>query len=123
MKTALKLVRYERRKNHVRNTINLGREKRLRLSVFRSAKHVYAQIIDDVSRRTLVSASSTEKALAEQVKAAEGKIGVSTIVGKALAERAQAKDIKTVVFDRNGFGYHGRIKALADGAREGGLEF
>ncbi len=123
MKTAIKLVRYQRRKNHVRNSVNQGREQRLRLSVFRSAKHIYAQIIDDVDRRTLVSAASTEKGLADQVKGAENKSGISVVVGKALAERAQAKDVKTVVFDRNGFGYHGRIKALAEAAREGGLEF
>jgi len=97
-----------------------GSSGRPRLSVYRSNKGIYAQIIDDVSGRTLVSASSLSKDFA----AAEGtKIDQSVAVGKLVAEKAIAAGIKDVVFDRNGYLYHGRVKSLAEGAREGGLNF
>ena len=96
-----------------------GTEARPRLSVFRSARHIYAQIIDDLNGRTLVSASSREKVAAESA----GKVSLSTAVGKLLAERAKAQGVSKVCFDRGGYLYHGRVKALADGARSAGLEF
>ncbi len=97
-----------------------GTENRPRLAVFRSLKHVYAQIIDDDGGRTLIGLSDQAK---EVVAEGEGKIAVSFAVGKLLAERAVAAGIKSVVFDRGGYPYHGRVKAVADGARKGGLEF
>ena len=105
------------RKLRIRNNITAD-SGRLRLSVFRSLKNIYAQIIDDVAGRTLVSASSLEKdfSKATGVKAA-------TAVGQAIAKRAMQKGVKEVVFDRNGRPYHGQVKALADGAREAGLQF
>ncbi len=90
-----------------------------RLNVFRSEANIYAQIIDDVSGVTLVSASSLDKA----VEGYGGNVAAATAVGKLVAERAKAKGIETVVFDRGGYLYHGRVKALAEGAREGGLQF
>ncbi len=110
-----RLTAFERRKFRVRNRIK--RTGRLRLSVFRSLNHIYAQIIDDAKGETLVSASS----LALKLKGP--KTEVARQVGRALAERALAKGIKQVVFDRGPYKYHGRVKALAEGAREGGLEF
>ena len=90
-----------------------------RLSVFRSAKHIYAQLIDDVNGVTLVSASSLDKA----IEGYGGNVAAATAVGKLVAERALAKGIENVVFDRGGYLYHGRVQALAEGAREGGLKF
>jgi len=113
-----------KRKKRIRKKIS-GTPERPRLSVFRSAKHIYAQIVDDTRGMTLVASSSTEQAVKEHPDAvsAKGKIPVSVIVGKLIAERALEKGVKKVVFDRNGFLYHGRIKAVSDGAREAGLEF
>ena len=103
----------------------MGTKERPRLSVFRSVSHIYAQVIDDLSGQTLVSASSIDP----KVKATLGK-GVSggnlkgaEAIGRAIAERSIEKGVKRVVFDRNGFLYHGRVKAVADAAREAGLEF
>ena len=110
-----------RRKRRIRKRIK-GTPERPRLSVFRSHKHIYAQIIDD-SRGITLAASST---LAPEVKKAElpgGKVAAARKVGQVVAQKALAKGIKKVVFDRNGFLYHGRVKALADGAREAGLDF
>jgi len=95
---------------------------RPRLSVFRSAKHIYGQVIDDTTGKTIVAACSNEKAVKEQPKF-ENKVAKAVFTGKLLAERAMEKGVKQVVFDRNGFLYHGRIKALSDGAREAGLDF
>ena len=95
---------------------------RPRLTVFRSGKHIYAQIIDDRKQATLVVASSLDKSLRGKLKTGADKNAAGE-VGKVIAERAVAKGIKDVVFDRGGFRYHGRIKALADAAREGGLNF
>ena len=96
-----------------------GSPERPRLAVFRSVKHIYAQIIDDVNGRTLVAASSNEKGADFN----GGNLGGATTVGRIVAERAKEKGIKSVVFDRGGYLYHGRVKALADAAREAGLEF
>jgi large subunit ribosomal protein L18 len=112
----------QRRKARVRKAIRERAYGRPRLSVFRSSKQIYAQIIDDEKGQTLVSASSMEKANREALKSG-ANIEAATVVGKLIAERAAAKGLKQVVFDRGAYMYHGRVKALADGAREGGLEF
>lgn len=96
-----------------------GTSERPRLSVFRSARHVYAQLIDDAAGKTLVEASS----LTMEIKGGKGSRVAAKAIGIEVAKRAQSKNIKAVVFDRNGFQYHGRIQAIADGAREGGLLF
>ena len=106
-----------RRHRRVRGKIS-GTAERPRLDVFRSSKHIYAQIIDDVAGVTLVSASSMEKGF----EGFGGNIEAAGKVGKMIAEKALEKGIKTVGFDRGGFVFHGRVKALAEGAREGGLE-
>jgi large subunit ribosomal protein L18 len=113
--------KYERRqirRYRIRKRV-AGSTERPRLSVFRSNEHIYAQIIDDLAGATLVAASSREGVKPE----GKGKTAVSAAVGKLLAERATAKGIGKVAFDRGGYLYHGRVKALADGARAGGLEF
>jgi large subunit ribosomal protein L18 len=97
-----------------------GTPERPRLAVFRSLNHIYAQVIDDQQGHTLVAAASTEKDLK---KSKGGNVEGAKAIGKALAERAKEKGIKRVVFDRGGYLYHGRVKALADAAREAGLEF
>lgn len=96
-----------------------GTSERPRLSVFRSARHVYAQLIDDTVGKTLVEASS----LTSEIEGGKGSRVAAKAIGIEIAKRAQSKNIKAVVFDRNGFQYHGRIQAIADGAREGGLIF
>jgi large subunit ribosomal protein L18 len=111
-----------RRTAKVRRNVRRAAGERARLSVFRSSKHIYAQLIDDASGRTVVSASSMEKDMREGLKTG-ANIDAAKAVGKRLAERASAKGIKQVVFDRGGYLYHGRVKALADAAREGGLDF
>jgi len=114
-----KLSRRDRIKMGIRKRLS-GSSSRPRLSVYRSNKGIYAQIIDDVSGKTLVSASS----LSKDFNAEKGtKVDQSVAVGKLVAEKAIAAGIKDVVFDRNGYLYHGRVKSLADGAREGGLNF
>ncbi len=112
----------EKRKKRVRRKI-LGTAERPRLSVFRSAKNIYAQIIDDTSFNTLVQVSTISKDVRDQVKGNSGNKEGASMIGKLIAEKAQEKGIKKVVFDRNGFLYHGRVKILAEAAREGGLEF
>ncbi len=99
-----------------------GTPERPRLAVFRSAKHIYAQVIDDASGKTLAHASSTEKEL-RALKPGAKKSVVAQAVGKLVAERCKAKGVVLVAFDRGGFRYHGRVAALAKGAREGGLKF
>ena len=111
-----------RRKQRVRNSLRRSANGRPRLSVFRSSKHIYAQVIDDLKGETLASASSLEKAMRESGKTG-ADIAAAKAVGKLIAERATAKGIKDVVFDRGSYIYHGRIKALAEAAREGGLNF
>lgn len=110
-----------RRQARIRKKIK-GTPQKPRLSVFRSAKHVYAQVIDDTAGATLVTASSVEKDFKAQDKF-ENKKAAAAHVGKLVAQRALDKGIKKVVFDRNGFLYHGRVKAISDGAREAGLKF
>lgn len=110
-----------KRKKRIRKNL-AGTQERPRLSVFRSSKHVYAQVIDDTDGRTLVTASSVEKVVKEHPEF-ENKVAVASFVGKLLGERAINKGINKVVFDRNGFLYHGRVKAVSDGAREMGLDF
>lgn len=112
-----------RKKRHyrVRNKIS-GTAERPRLNVFRSSKHIYAQVIDDTKGVTLVSASTLDKELREQVKNG-GNVEAAAKVGALIAERAKAKGVSRVVFDRGGYLYHGRVRALADAAREAGLEF
>ena len=111
-----------RKKARIRKKIQ-GTSKRPRLTVFRSLRHVYAQIIDDSNGKTIVSASSLSKDLRDQVKAAKSEQEVCKLIGMTAAKLALELNIKEVVFDRNGFLYHGRVKAVADGAREGGLKF
>ncbi len=113
-----KVSRRERIKKGIRKRLS-GSSDRPRLSVFRSNKGIYAQVIDDQSGVTLVSASS----LAKDFSASGTKVEQSKAVGKAIAEKALAAGISKVVFDRNGYLYHGRVKSLADGAREAGLDF
>ncbi|UCD33090.1 MAG: 50S ribosomal protein L18 [Desulfobacterales bacterium] len=110
-----------KRKKRIRKKVS-GTKEQPRLSVFRSSKHIYAQVVDDTEGHTLVAASSTEKRVKEQPKF-ENKVAMAKFVGKLLGERASEKGINKVVFDRNGFLYHGRVKAVSDGAREAGLNF
>jgi large subunit ribosomal protein L18 len=116
-----KLTSVERRTARVRTALRSKAAGRLRLSVFRSDKNIYAQLIDDSRGITLAAASSIEKAL--KGKTGAGKKAAASAVGKLIAERAQEAGVAQVVFDRGGYRYHGRVKALADGAREGGLKF
>ena len=118
----MKLTKKQRRvriKNRIRKIVS-GTETHPRLSVFRSNKEIYAQLIDDVSGNTIVSSSSAEKEIS---KTKGNKTATASLVGKKLAEKAVSKGIKQVSFDRSGYLYHGRVKSLADGAREGGLKF
>ena len=112
----------ERRKRRLRYQLRVKSGGRLRLSIFRSGKHIYAQVIDDAAGRTLASASSIEKPMREGMKTGADR-DAAAAVGKLVAERAIAAGVKEVVFDRGPYLYHGRVKALADGAREGGLSF
>ena len=113
---------FERRRDRVRRSLKKAANGRPRLSVFRSSKQIYAQIIDDANGYTLVSASTIEKDVKGNLKTG-ADTAAAAAVGKLVAERASAAGIKQVVFDRGGYQYHGRVKALADAAREGGLEF
>jgi len=125
MKIKTKLDRRRRIKLRIRKRVH-GTGGRPRLSVFRSVGHMYVQAIDDMTGQTLASAAMTEPALKAAVAAGGskgGKLKGAKAIGKTIAERLQAKGIKQVVFDRGGFLYHGRVKAVADAAREAGLEF
>jgi large subunit ribosomal protein L18 len=117
--TKLKAARRLRRKRHIRSKV-FGTPERPRLTIFRSVNHIYVQVIEDVSGRTLASASTME---AERRKAATGNRAAAEAVGALIAERAKKAGVGKVVFDRNGFVYHGRVKSLADAARKAGLEF
>ena len=110
-----------KRKKRIRKNI-VGTPQRPRLCVFRSARHIYAQVIDDTRGQTLAAASSLEKSVKESPDA-NNKKSAANLVGKLVAERALEKGVKQIVFDRNGFLYHGRVKAVSDGAREIGLDF
>jgi large subunit ribosomal protein L18 len=114
---------FTRRAGRVRGKIARSASTRPRLSVFRSSKHIYAQVIDDLAGRTLAAASSIDKELRSGGVESGTDIDAATAVGKLLAARAIAAGVKSVVFDRGGYLFHGRIKALADAAREGGLDF
>jgi len=124
MKIKTREDRRQRIKLRIRKRVH-GTEQRPRLTVFRSVSHIYAQAVDDMTGRTLVSASTVEPSVKAALpgKARGGNIAGAKHLGKTIAERLAGKGIKQVVFDRNGFLYHGRIKAVAEGAREGGLEF
>ncbi|MBB4266027.1 50S ribosomal protein L18 [Roseospira visakhapatnamensis] len=113
---------FDRRRQRVRFALRLKAKGRPRLSVFRSSKHIYAQVIDDAAGRTLVAASSLDKDLRGTLKTG-ADTAAAEAVGKLVAERAAAAGITKVVFDRGGYLFHGRVKAVADGAREGGLAF
>jgi large subunit ribosomal protein L18 len=114
------LSQFEKRRRRVRSALRVRGGLRPRLSVHRSGRHIYAQIIDDAAGKTVAAASTLEK----DVRAATGaNVDAAVSVGKRVAERAKAAGVTTVVFDRGGFLFHGRVKALADAAREGGLEF
>ena len=122
MKVAVERIKRRiRRKKHVRKSVN-GTADRPRLSVFRSNKNIYAQIIDDMAGHTLVAASTAEKSVCDD-PVARGNCKGAKLVGQTLAEKATKVGITKVVFDRNGCAFHGRVKELADAAREGGLEF
>ena len=112
-----RLRRHGRVRRHV-----VGTPERPRLNVFRSLRHIYAQVIDDSEGHTMVSASSIDPEVVAQLEGLS-KTEQARVVGRAVAERALSQGIKQVVFDRGGYKYHGRVKALADAAREGGLEF
>jgi len=112
-----------RRRRHKRVRIRIsGTDTRPRLNVFRSARHIFAQVIDDVTGRTLAAASTIDPKLRDEIKGLK-KVEQAAAVGRILAQRAREKGIEAVVFDTSGYRYHGRVKALADGAREGGLQF
>jgi large subunit ribosomal protein L18 len=113
---------FQRRRRRVRYTISQRAGGRPRLSVFRSGKHMYAQVIDDSRSHTVAAASTLDEQLKAAVKNGADKAGAAA-VGKLIAERALAAGVKEVVFDRGGYLFHGRVKALADAAREGGLSF
>jgi large subunit ribosomal protein L18 len=117
----LKAIRLRRHK-HILKKIQ-GTPNRPRLVVFRSNKNIFVQLVDDVSRKTLGGASTLTKEIAADVGKAKSKVEKATLVGKEIASLAKKKKISEVVFDRNGYLYHGRVKALAEGAREAGLKF
>jgi large subunit ribosomal protein L18 len=122
MITKNRIQNRKRLKQHIRLLIS-GTSERPRLTVFRSLRHVYAQVVDDSTGKTLLGVSDVSKHLTEQFKDVKGQVAMGKKVGQLLARQAAEKNIVQVVFDRNGFRYHGVVKAVADGAREGGLKF
>jgi large subunit ribosomal protein L18 len=124
MRIKTKEDRRERIKHRIRKRVQ-GTEARPRLTIYRSVTHIYVQVVDDMSGRTIASASSVEPAVTGTMgkKAKGGNVAGAQAIGKTIAERLIEKGVKRVVFDRNGFLYHGRVKAVADAAREAGLEF
>jgi large subunit ribosomal protein L18 len=124
MRIKTKEDRRDRIKHRIRKRVT-GTEARPRLTVFRSVSHMYVQVVDDQSGRTIASASTVEPSVkgALSKAASGGNVGGAKAIGKTIAERLIGKGVKKVVFDRNGFLYHGRVKAVADAAREAGLEF
>jgi large subunit ribosomal protein L18 len=121
MSKATRTLARERRHTHVRRRVS-GTQERPRLNVFRSAKHIYAQVIDDTAGHTIAAASDADKDLLSSL-AGKSKTERASAVGQAVAQRAQAKGVSLVVFDRGGYKYHGRVEALASAAREAGLGF
>jgi large subunit ribosomal protein L18 len=122
MITKKKTEHRKRLKKHIRLHLS-GSAGRPRLTVFRSIRHVYAQVVDDGAGKTLLSVSDLSKELREQFTSVKGQSAVAKMVGQLAAKKALAMNITEVVFDRNGYKYHGVVKAMADGAREGGLKF
>ena len=122
MKVARREESRQKRKKRVRRRLQ-GTSERPRLCVFRSAKHIYAQVIDDTTARTLLAISSLSKEVKPQLQGKGGNKEGAAVIGGSIAKRALEQGIKKVVFDRSGFLYHGRIKALAEAARQNGLEF
>jgi len=121
-KNKVKNFRRLRKKKRIHKIVS-GTSERPRLAVFRSARNIYAQLIDDVANRTLAGVSTLTPDLNGQVSKAKGKVDAAKLVGKAIANQAKALKVETVVFDRGGYLYHGRVKAIAEGARENGLKF
>ena len=115
-------LRRKRRSGSIRKKIS-GTSEYPRLAIYRSLVHIYAQLIDDVDGKSILTVSSRTKTIESDVKGAKGKIEPAKLVGKELARQANEHNITKIVFDRKGYLYHGRVKALADGAREGGLQF
>jgi large subunit ribosomal protein L18 len=117
----IKVVGRQKRRMRIRKKV-MGTPQRPRLSVFRSARHIYAQVIDDLAGKTLAQASTKDRVVAEQLKRTGNK-AAATAVGQAVAERARAVHVDKVVFDRGGYRYHGRVRELAEAARKAGLSF
>ena len=121
-RTNSKAVSRSKRKRHIRKTVS-GTVERPRLSIFRSANHIYAQVIDDTTGRTLAAASSMSEEFKKAAEQRGSNKDGAKLVGELIAKAAIAANVKLVVFDRNGYKYHGRVASLADGARSAGLEF
>ncbi len=121
-KTGDRAAKRKRRHTRIRRQLR-GDAERLRLSVFRSARHIYVQAIDDRSGKTVASASTRDKEVREKIKTSPGNRDAASVVGKGIGEKLKQTGVERVVFDRGGFRFHGRVKALADGAREAGLKF
>lgn len=121
-KNKVKNFRRLRKKKRIHKIVS-GTSERPRLAVFRSARNIYAQLIDDVANRTLAGVSTLTPDLNAQVSKTKGKVDAAKLVGKSIADKAKALKVETVVFDRGGYLYHGRVKAIAEGARENGLKF
>jgi len=121
-KKITKKINWLKKRNRVKNSLGV-RGTYPRLVVYRSNVHIYAQLVDDNENKTLLSSSSNDKDLQASVKKADNKIEVSTLVGKALAGKLKKEKISSIVFDRNGYKYHGRVKALAEAVRESGIQF
>jgi|TARA_B100001750_G_C15254558_1_gene469523 large subunit ribosomal protein L18 len=117
-----KRVNWLKKRARVKGSLTIKKDEGLRLVVFRSNKHIYGQVIDDGKSATLISSSSNDKSLATIISKTKSKIEKSKIVGKDLGEKLASKKIKKIVFDRNGYKYHGRVKALADSIREAGIK-
>ncbi len=122
IKVRTKLQSRNRRRKHIRKKVR-GTPERPRLAIFRSLKHIHAQIYDDISQRSLVQVSDLSPEIRDKIKPKTTKEEKSTLVGELVARKALDQDIKKVVFDRGGYQYHGRVKALAEAARKAGLEF
>lgn len=110
-------------KKSTRKTKIVGTSERPRLVVYRSLRYIYGQIVDDINEKTILSVSNINKDVKKDVNKAKSKVESSRLIGEFIAKKAKEKKIKKVVFDRNGYKYHGRVKALAEGARKGGLDF
>ena len=121
-KKLTKKINWLKKRNRVKNSLGV-RGTYPRLVVYRSNVHIYAQLVDDNENNTLFSSSSNDKDLQVSVKKADSKIEASTLVGKMLGEKLKKDKIKNIVFDRNGYKYHGRVKALAEAVRESGIQF